>query len=178
MNLDRQPPRCAQMGSVLIVSLLILLVMTLIGVTALQTTTLEEKMAGNLRDHDVAFQAAEAALRDAEAFLDAIVSPAAFDGTNGLYGESDIEPDHTDSAGWATSVSRAYTGSISGVTTAPRYYIKYIRNLQVDPGAMNLGGYGTRQAGSVVSVFRVTVRGTGARNTTQVILRNHFGRRF
>ncbi|OGR32354.1 MAG: hypothetical protein A2091_00395 [Desulfuromonadales bacterium GWD2_61_12] len=53
-------------GAVLIVSLILLLVLTLLGITAMQSTTLEEKMAGNLADRNLAFQAAEAALRDAE----------------------------------------------------------------------------------------------------------------
>ncbi|MCX7100437.1 MAG: PilX N-terminal domain-containing pilus assembly protein, partial [Methylobacter sp.] len=54
-----------QSGAVLIISLIMLLLLTLIGTTAMQTSTLEEKMAGNLRDRDIAFQAAESALRDA-----------------------------------------------------------------------------------------------------------------
>jgi len=62
-----QPVR--QRGAALVVSLLILLVMTLIGVTAMQTTVMEERMAGNLRNSNLAFQAAEAALREAEAYL-------------------------------------------------------------------------------------------------------------
>lgn len=56
-------------GAALVVSLILLLIMTIIGVTSLRTTTLEEKMAGNMRDKSLAFQAAEAALRDAEIVL-------------------------------------------------------------------------------------------------------------
>lgn len=55
-----------QSGAVLVVSLIMLLLLTLIGTTAMQTTSLEEKMAGNMRDRSIAFQAAESALRDAE----------------------------------------------------------------------------------------------------------------
>lgn len=51
-----------------------LLLLTIIGVSALQTTTLEEKMAGNMRDRVIAFQAAEAALRDAEADIANVVN--------------------------------------------------------------------------------------------------------
>jgi type IV pilus assembly protein PilX len=43
-----------------------LLLLTLIGASSMQSTSLEEKMAGNLRDRSIAFQAAESALRDAE----------------------------------------------------------------------------------------------------------------
>lgn len=51
-------------GAVLIVALLFLVMLTLLGVTAMTSTTMEERMAGNSRDAGIAFQAAEAALRD------------------------------------------------------------------------------------------------------------------
>ena len=56
-----------QSGAVLAISLIILLLLTIIGLTATQVTGLEEKMAGNLRDRNLAFQAAETALRAGEA---------------------------------------------------------------------------------------------------------------
>lgn len=56
-----------QYGAVLIVSMLILLVMTIIGLAGMQVTSLEEKMTGNMRDRNLAFQAAESALRAGEA---------------------------------------------------------------------------------------------------------------
>ena len=52
-------------GAVLIVALLFLVMLTMLGITAMTGTTMEERMAGNARDNSVAFQAAEAALRDA-----------------------------------------------------------------------------------------------------------------
>jgi type IV pilus assembly protein PilX len=57
--------RSRQSGAVLIVSLLFLVILTILGITAMQGTTLEHRMAGNTRDHAIAMQAAEAALRDA-----------------------------------------------------------------------------------------------------------------
>ena len=47
----------SQKGAALITSLLILIIMLLIGVSAIRTTTMEEKMAGNMRDKDISFQA-------------------------------------------------------------------------------------------------------------------------
>jgi len=55
-----------QSGAVLVIGLIMLLLLTLIGVTGSQVTGLEEKMSGNIRDRNIAFQAAESALRDAE----------------------------------------------------------------------------------------------------------------
>jgi type IV pilus assembly protein PilX len=52
-------------GAVLIVALLFLVILTMLGVTAMSSTTMEERMAGNTRDSNLALEAAEAALRDA-----------------------------------------------------------------------------------------------------------------
>src|SRR5688572_9206262 len=64
-----------QRGAVLIVALLFLVMLTLLGVTAMTSSTMEERMAGNARDNGVAFQAAEAALRDARRDLDCYPNP-------------------------------------------------------------------------------------------------------
>jgi type IV pilus assembly protein PilX len=55
-----------QRGATLLVALIFLVIMAMLGVSVAQVTTLQEKMAGNTRDRDLALQAAEAALRDAE----------------------------------------------------------------------------------------------------------------
>jgi type IV pilus assembly protein PilX len=55
-----------QRGAILVTSLLILLILTVIGITAMQVTRMQERMAGNSRDTSLAFQGSEAALRDAE----------------------------------------------------------------------------------------------------------------
>lgn len=58
--------RNAQHGVVLFVVLIMLVVLTLLGMSLYGTTSVEEKMARNYRDSEVANQAADAALRDAE----------------------------------------------------------------------------------------------------------------
>ena len=60
------PMGIGQRGITLVMSLIFLLLLTILGVTAISTSTLQEKMSGNLRDQDVAFQAAESALRGGE----------------------------------------------------------------------------------------------------------------
>jgi type IV pilus assembly protein PilX len=67
-----------QRGAVLVIALLFLTILTILGVTAMTTTTYEERLAGNARDSSTAFQAAEAALRDARRDLNGIVVPAAW----------------------------------------------------------------------------------------------------
>ncbi|MCC7487848.1 MAG: hypothetical protein IT529_23000 [Burkholderiales bacterium] len=67
--------RAGQKGAVLVIALLFLTILTILGVTAMTATTFEERLAGNARDSGVAFQAAEAALRDARRDINGIVIP-------------------------------------------------------------------------------------------------------
>ena len=59
-----------QSGVALIVGLLLLLLLTIIMITAIQVTVLEHRMASNMKNQNVAFQAAETALREAEVLID------------------------------------------------------------------------------------------------------------
>jgi len=58
--------RSRQRGAVLYIALMLLIVLTIIGVTAARLQTGEAVMARNDHNHQLALQAAEAALRDAE----------------------------------------------------------------------------------------------------------------
>ncbi|RJX33296.1 MAG: hypothetical protein C4516_02575 [Oxalobacter sp.] len=58
-----------QNGSVLITGLIFLMILTMIALSSLSGGTMEEKLAANDRDRQVALQAAEAILREAETSL-------------------------------------------------------------------------------------------------------------
>jgi type IV pilus assembly protein PilX len=59
-----------QRGFVLVVSLIFLVVMTLLATSAIRKNILDEKLVGNLRSQNLAFQAAERGLRFCEAAVD------------------------------------------------------------------------------------------------------------
>lgn len=63
--MDRQSER----GMALFVSLIFLLLLTIVGVAAMQNATLQEKMAGNTKLKNESFQYAEAGLRAGEAVV-------------------------------------------------------------------------------------------------------------
>ncbi len=71
----------SQRGVSLLFSLLILLVLSVAGVASMQTAGLGERQAGNSRDRTTAFNAAESALRDAEAYLAETTNLPLFNGT-------------------------------------------------------------------------------------------------
>jgi type IV pilus assembly protein PilX len=58
-----------QRGVVLIVALIFLVVMTMLILASIRGTVMQERMASNLYDRGLAFQAAEAALREGERFV-------------------------------------------------------------------------------------------------------------
>ena len=62
-------PLVKQQGAALVVALIMLVLMTLVGITAMQVTTVQEKMVANSRDLNVAFQAAEVALLRGEHYV-------------------------------------------------------------------------------------------------------------
>lgn len=60
-----------QNGFVLVVSLIFMLIMTVLAVTAINRSILDEKVTGNLRSQNIALQAAESALRYCQKNLEA-----------------------------------------------------------------------------------------------------------
>lgn len=167
----RPPP---QRGATLVVALIILVVLTLLGVTAMQGATMQERMAGNVRDLNVAFQAAEATLREGEEFLqDTVVLPP-FNGTNGLYQAPDAgDPRPWEDTGfdWSTD-ARAYTGDDPGGHSMPTYIIE---ELQVSP-TEDGGEIGLGLPAGESDLYRVTARAVGGNPNTVVILQTIYKR--
>ena len=79
--------RSRQRGAVLYIALILLLILTIIGIAAARLQTGEAVMARNDHNHQLALQAAEAALRDAEINLadGTWTIPQFAANTNGLY---------------------------------------------------------------------------------------------
>lgn len=160
-----------QSGIALVTSLIFLIVLTLLGVTAMQTTALEEKMAGNVRDLNLAFQASEAALREGEHFLQAAVLPV-FDGTNGLHQPAD----YSNPALWEqddiwNSASSSYSENITEVASQPKYIIEELAPIP-DSG----GSLASDTPLPDIQVYRVTARGEGGTSSTVVILQTTYKR--
>jgi type IV pilus assembly protein PilX len=171
-----QPPLRHQRGTILVVSLLLLLVLTILGVSSMQSTTLEESMAYATRDRNIALQSAEAALRAGENFIETITSPSALSGNNGLYRRADTEPDYTNPATWSSTANHVAITPPTGSASA-QYFIKETGLLTGVEGAMNMNGYGDNKGSGDVTTLRVTARGTGGTaNGAEVILRSNYGR--
>ena len=164
-----------QHGASLFIALVILIVLSLIGVSTMRSAIVQERMNGNLRDKQLAFEAAEAALRDAESFIEGIVTTGAFDGTNGLYGADSALPG-ADTA-WNDSNSTSYSGTFPQVSSQPRYRIQITSQFGEVIGAANIGGYGYLRPQPPTTSFRIIARGTGGSDNAVVILTSDYGRR-
>jgi|GEM_PF-2676124 len=66
-----------QSGVVLVVSLILLLLLTILAITASTSSSLQERMAGNAQESNVAFQAAESALAAMNTQVRDGIAPAA-----------------------------------------------------------------------------------------------------
>jgi type IV pilus assembly protein PilX len=152
-------------GMALITGLIFLVVLTLIAVAAMRTTTLEERMSGNARDRDLAFQAAEAALRAGEQELEGASLPPFAAGTarTPRIAEGALVAYWQNTHPWATQSIAAWQPA--GTSAAPRYVIE-------EMGIAAGGGGGGIGIGAVddEGVYRVTARGVGSSANTVVIL--------
>lgn len=149
-------------GSALIVSLVMLLLMTLVAVAGMQTTIMQERMSANLHDRDLAFQAAEAALREGEALV--LSGAPVITNSNGLY---EINNSNRPTWGGGTSADAsaaiAYTNdTLSGVAEQPEFYIEHIPTLQ-PPGTPT-------NEFVPPPYFKVTARGFGGTAETIVLV--------
>ncbi len=159
-------PNPRQQGSALVISLVFLVVMTLIAVGAMRDTTLQERMAGNLRDRSLAFQAAEAALREGENWL---LSPAGRLTAGNLAADL-LNPGTWDGATPAPTQPAALGFSDGGLHSAnPVYHVSPPNIARSRGGALDIGGSGGSPA--IVS-HDVTARGIGGSATTIVILQS------
>ncbi len=162
-----------QGGAALIVALIFLLVMTVIGTTAMRAATMQERMAGNIRDVNLAFQAAEGALREAEDFLLNVAMLPNFNDSNGFYEvNSPVRPDwRADPLAAGGGGFIEYGGTIAGAARPPRYFIEQLSAVTVRPAGTETE---TGTPLEEIFYFRVTAVGFGGDETTSAVLSTVF----
>ncbi|WP_284500707.1 pilus assembly PilX family protein [Microbulbifer litoralis] len=171
-----------QRGAVLVVCMIILLLLTIVGISGARNVILQEKMTFASRDAQLALQVTEAALRDAESVVDGLsmADPfASFNATGsngGLYTAGDAPADLLAEATWENNITDVQI-DIAGKSYTASYFIEHVGQLQ-QPDNVGVGaGYGGTPPVPPVEVFRIAVRGEGMANTSRVVVTHH-GRRF
>lgn len=157
----------AQAGAVLVISLIFLLLMTIIGVTTMQTTTLQERMAGNTRDMNLALQSAESALRDGENWL-------AISQANRAQAETHAEL--PDPVAWDTSVHPPLNIPMTTsqyVATPPIVYVA--PPIHVINGSSQAVDFAATTGGlEIVKYYPVTAQASGGSPNAIVMLHTRF----
>jgi type IV pilus assembly protein PilX len=177
-RLEALPIRSKQSGIVLFVALILLLILSLIGVTAARMETVEERMSRNDDNHQIGTEAAEAALRAAEGgILSGIYSNFSAN-ANGLYTFNTAGGNSSVPANWSTTAGAAlpaYSGpSLSSVqlAQAPQTVIESLPAVAV-PGE-SIGSVQYASPTPPVTVYRVTASAVGADGTSTTTLQSIF----
>jgi type IV pilus assembly protein PilX len=170
-----------QKGAILVFCLIFLTVLTMMGVSGMESTTLEERMSGNMRDYTLAFQSAESALKAAEAWLVVQVNRpiVSADGSTPVWSENAMDPAAADGKYWWEHANMDHNwwvnngdavNDVAQVVAPPRYIIEEYRS--VDSGQSIAIGAGEV---TVPRVFhRITARGVGLNATTAVSMQSTF----
>ena len=169
MNANRK----YQKGAALIIALILLTVSTLIGITAVSSTILEEKMAGNILNKNISFQAAEAVLREAEIFTENNIGEATlFNGTNGLYART--EPGDSNYPIWDNGSTTWRNGSaVSGTSNAPRFLVEDFADATLE-GCIVPPGEPIDIC--QITIYRITASGTGLNTNSETLLQSMYGK--
>ena len=169
-----------QQGITLVFSLVILVTLTLLGITSMQSTQTELAMAGNQRETTLMFQTAELGLRSAEAYIRSSTSNG--DYNNPALGLSTVNeqvagfnPNYFALATWGANASQAGgTGLYSEFR--PRYIVEYLGDRKQNPLDIAIRDYGSGQKADIVSIYRSTARGSGLTNNSFRYVQSYFGR--
>ena len=160
-----------QSGAVLMVSLIILLAMTLIAVSSMESAVMELKMAGTMQQQVVEMNRAEATLKLAEARIETIVGDGStwdFETESDGFFPSDntLDLEQVDWAAVTTEVGPVNTAD--AVDDDDQYVIEYLgakpipgETVKMDPNGGIVGG--------AVHTFRNTTRSASGRGVVRIV---------
>jgi type IV pilus assembly protein PilX len=162
-------------GAILITALLMLLTLTVLGISVVQISRMQERMAGNMRDLNISFQGAEAGLRAGEAVVDvpaaAVLIPCT---AAGCVQPRDTLPLLADQAqAWWAANGTAFTGLASGgpnggPADSPLYVVE-----ELNEGDQLMQSVEDQ---SLRFFYQVTARSTGASRSTNTVLQTTFAK--
>ena len=185
----RPPAARRQRGLSLVTALLFMVATLVLGVSVMSINVMRERMIGNTKDRDLALQAAEAALRDAERYTrDSVVAATLFNDdcsgglctppsqrAGGAYPSPLPVYDASLGFSWTDAGKTRSYGQNTGaaaypvVAAQPRYVIEKLGQLSQAPGS------GSLEARRVA--YRITVRAVGAREGTVAMLQSIYVKR-
>jgi len=170
----------SQRGAVLVVGLMILLLMTMIGITGMSRTNLEERMAGNSLDHSISFNAAEVALKEGENFVEnlSVLTGFSTTGTGGLFSDQSGTVRVWETIDWNdTGAVKETADSVAGAVLKPRYIVEHLTQLVSASDTLNMDNYGQGTGAGNIEMFRITAASSGSSGSSYVMLQSTYGKR-
>lgn len=152
-----------QRGVVLPIVMILMVILGVLAVSGMDDTAMQERMAGNMRDREIAFQAAESALRDGETWLQANRDTA--EGNADLAGADARTWDGASPVPSGTRTGLYTTDDEISLAADPVFYVGPPRLLRSNPG---------ETPAQFREIFPVIARGVGGTDTAVVILRSNF----
>lgn len=158
-----------QRGVALVVALLLLIVITLVGLAAVRGTIMQQRMAANQFDRQIAFQSAEAAMRAAQALVASNPGDIARNcQAGGVYCQGnpfdDPNLDQSKIISVASGTGAGQFTKSSLATSQPQYVIENMGNWY-DPStstgygqSANAHNYGAQGTSTTSVYYRVTAR--------------------
>lgn len=175
MIMNRYQSISNQRGLVLPLVLIFLVVMMLLGTAAIRNVTLEEKMAGNLRNRDLAFQAAEQALRFCENGIQSLAVPIPLNVQGPIGGKDYWEvPANWDNSAISVEVPRSKSEddvNSAKLAKLPRCLVELIETPLILSGVDTAGAL--EEAGNKKTQYRITAQGVGLDANTVVQLQSY-----
>lgn len=174
-----------QSGSTLIISMIILILLMLLGVTAMKTSDTQFQLAGNLQFEDAAMNSAETAISTAENWLRTgtnyknpglISDPCNDRSVNHLYPmNTTVTPATPCMAGYNApnndplNISWDDSNSLQAANSNQRYLIELLSTNNRLLGSSQTVGVRTSSGCNQVNTYRITARGTSARGATKFV---------
>lgn len=154
-----------QSGSVLIVALGLTLLVSAMVVSAVQRAGLQQKMAANLKDKELSFQAAEAALKQGENFIvksTELELFGIFDDTEGLY-TYNKNRDFISDDSW-NKMSKRKADKLHQVRSNPVYIVEELPEVRELDDSLEI----PRPISS--HYYRVTAKSNGGTDSAKTVL--------
>lgn len=171
-----------QQGVALVISMSLLVLITIIGLSSMRSGIMQQKMATNERDAELSFQATEIVLRDAENWLSSqTVEPEPTDdGNTNIWKLDAMDPDTTNAQNWWQERDQAwwnnnglgYAVAQPNIKTSPRSIIEF---QYFKPDDLVIGD-GESSAGTIY--YRITGQGTGGSDLARSLLQSTLAKRF
>lgn len=174
-----------QRGAVLVVSLIMMAILAIIGITSMRGNIIDIKIHKAMKSRSNAFQCAEAALRSGELWLDslarlptevALPTQSSFQvwprETTVLKNMEIQNTTWWGTNGWSYGGNLINASNQVGCISQPLFIIEYMG--AVDGGSKNI----EFAQEDLIDFFRITARSEGISNSAAVVLQTTYGKRF